>query len=161
MKSKRQLDAEIESYMLVDNRTGKDMRPAYDFEVADLIRRPRTVGMLELGNQKAKLYEVRLRNMKAPKRASGNPTLPDGVTIRSRSFSLGTLDGGKLYHSLEYGSWKALEPALAKAKALRWRNAGGVIIEDQQLAKQGTIYGSRQILHSIIDGQILPEWGYR
>jgi len=81
-KTSKQLDDEIAEhleseveleagrYMLVDNRTGEDMRPAHDFEVKQIRSKRHGIAMLELGgtwNTPARLYEVRLRDTQAPR----------------------------------------------------------------------------------------------
>jgi hypothetical protein len=167
-KSHAQIDREINAaleasghgrYMLVDNTTGKDMRLAEPFEVADIQRNRYGIGHLKLGGgygTKEKTFEVRLRDAKGPKKPSKNPTLSEGTTIKSRSFRIGEFEGGRLYLWTQYGEFSTLDKALKHAKALGWkRRRGGVIVEDQQLVRQGGVYGSKQVLHSMIDGKIL------
>ena len=167
---KREINDELISsgnakYMLVDNRTGKDMRVAHDFEVKQIQGKRGGVGILELGggwNTPAKHYEVRLRDLNAPKgrgRARGDIRIPEGTTIKARHFYLGTIDGGKLHYDTGRESFRTLDAALKRAKAYR-RGPGAVIIEDLDLAKAGVVYGRRSILHSVIDGDILEGHGF-
>jgi hypothetical protein len=145
-------------YMLVDNRTGKDMRIAHDFEVTQIQSKRHGIAMLELGggwNTPAKLYEVRLRDTKAPKVKTGPLPGRPGISVKSRLFYLGEVAGGKLY--VDERSYRTLEQALADVKPRGWRRHNSVIVEQQQLVRAGVNYGSRNVLHSIIDGQILDD----
>jgi hypothetical protein len=170
-KTPKELDDEIAEYlaktapdagryMLVDNRTGKDMRIAHDFEVKQIQSKRHGIAMLELGggwNAPAKLYEVRLRDTKAPKVKTGPVPDSPGVSVKSRFFYLGNIDGGKLYVDETRRSYRTLEQALADVKPRGWRRHNSVIVETQQLVHAGVNYGSRNVLHSIIDGQILDD----
>lgn len=166
-KSPAQMDREIAEalaesghgrYMLVDNRTGKDMRIAHDFEVKLIQSKRYGVGILELGGGygvPVKLYEVRLRDTQAPRKKVGPvPGSPD-TTIKSRLFYLGSIDMGRIYR--DERSYRRLEDALADVKPRGWPRRNGVIVEMQQVARQGGVYGARQVLHSILDGQILDD----
>lgn len=171
-KSPAQMDREINEalqasgagrYMLVNNQTGKDMRPALDFEVKDLQRRRHGIGMLELGGvgTKPKVYEVRLRDLQAPKKEQReghkNIQLSPGVTIRARRFILGNIEPGtgNLYLDETRRSFKTYEKAKEFFRTSGWRRPNTVIVEEQDLAKQGMVYGMRHVLHSVIDGEIL------
>jgi hypothetical protein len=168
-KTPKELDDEIAEYlaeaapdagryMLVDNRTGKDMRIAHDFEVKQIQSKWHGIATLELGggwNTPAKLYEVRLRDTRAPKVKTGPVPGRPGDTVKSRRFYLGEIDGGRLY--VDERSYRTLEQALADAKLRGWRRHNSVIVETQQLVHAGVNYGSRNVLHSIIDGQILDD----
>ncbi len=147
-------------YMLVDNRTGKDMRIAHDFEVQQIQSKRHGIGMLELGggwNTPAKLYEVRLRDTKAPKVKTGPVPDTPGVSVKSRFFYLGNIAGGKLYVDETRRSYRTLEQALGDVKRRGWRRHNSVIVEQQQLVRAGVNYGVRDVLHSILDGQILDD----
>jgi hypothetical protein len=168
-KTPKELDDEIAEYlakaapdagryMLVDNRTGKDMRIAHDFEVKQIQSKRHGIAVLELGggwNTPAKLYEVRLRDTKAPKVKTGPVPGRPGDTVKSRRFYLGEIDAGRLY--VDERSYRTLEQALADVKTRGWRRHNSVIVETQQLVHAGVNYGSRNVLHSIIDGQILDD----
>jgi hypothetical protein len=170
-KTPAQMDREIAEameasgrnrYMLVDNQTGKDMRIAHDFEVKLIQSKRGGVAMLELGggwNVPVKHFEVRLRDLKAPKGpARKDVRLSPGTTIRSRSYRIGEVDMGRLYYIGEE-SFRTLEAALKRsreyAKQRRVAKRNEVIVETQQLAKSGVVYGSKHVLHSVIDGDIL------
>ena len=171
-KSPAQLDREINEaleasgarrYMLVDNKTGKDMRVAHDFEVKEIQSKRHGVAILRLGggwiagqDTPAKLYEVRLRDTKAPKKKTGPVPDEPGTTIKSRLFYLGEIDLGKLYVD-DHRSYRTLEQALADVKPRGWRRHNSVIVETQQLVRHGVNYGARNVLHSIRDGQILDD----
>lgn len=96
-KTKADLDREIESalnsrarYMLVDATTGKDMREAHDFEIAEVVKnsgvdgegRPRGRAKLLLGGHYGvpqRYYDVKLRIIGEHQPARSqmrNPTLP-------------------------------------------------------------------------------------
>lgn len=169
-KSPAQLDREINEslrasgagrYVLVNNQTGKDMRPALDFEVKELQKKRFGIGMLELGGvgMTPKLYEVRLRDLDAPskeqRKGKKDIQLPEGTTVKARRFYVGNIDGDKLYYDELRRSFRTIEQAKEYARTSGWRRPNSVIIEDQDVAKGGKIYGSRQVLHSMIDGAIL------
>jgi hypothetical protein len=167
-KTSAQLDRELadaqetplgaDRYMLVDNRTGKDMRIAHDFEVEQIQSKRHGIAMLELGggwNVPAKLYEVRLRDTNAPKVKTGPLPGRPGISVKSRRFYFGEIAAGKLY--VDERSYRTLEQALADVKPRGWRRHNSVIVENQQLVRAGVTYGSRNVLHSIIDGQILDD----
>jgi hypothetical protein len=171
-KTSKQLDDEIAEfladaeettpdagrYMLVDNRTGKDMRIAHDFEVKQIQSKRHGIAILELGggwNTPAKLYEVRLRDTKARKVKTGPVPGRPGDSIKSRLFYFGEIADGKLY--VDERSYRTLEQALADVRPRGWRRRNSVIVETQQLVRAGVNYGSRNVLHSIIDGQILDD----
>ncbi len=169
-KTPAQLDREIadaleptpgaDRYMLVDNRTGKDMRIAHDFEVQQIQSKRHGIGMLELGggwNTPAKLYEVRLRDTKAPKVKTGPVPDTPGVSVKSRFFYLGNIADGKLYIEESRRSYRTIEQPLADVKRRGWRRHNSVIVEQQQLVRAGVNYGVCDVLHSIIDGQILDD----
>lgn len=151
--------SERDRYMLVDNRTGKDMRLAHDIEIAEIRRHRSGVAMIQLGggwNVPAKLYEVRLRDTRAPKTSRAKPGPVPGspeVTVKSRLYYFGEFTGGKLYQ--DERSYRTLEAALADVKPRGWRRSNSVIVEQQQVAKGGVIFGLRSVLHSMLDGQIL------
>jgi len=165
--SKQQLDKEIaewlaeaDRYMLVDNWTGKDMRIAHDFEVKQIQSKPYGIAMLELGGgwkTPAKLYEVRLRDTKAPKVKTGPVPDPPGVSVKSRYFYLGNILSGKLYVDETRESYRTLEQALEGAKRRGWRRHHSVIVEEQELVRPGRNNGVRDVLHSIVDGKILDD----
>lgn len=156
-KTPQQLDAEIAEYlaetdagryMLVDNRTGKDMRIAHDFEVQLIQSKRHGIAILELGggwNTPAKLYEVRLRDTKARKVKVGPVPGSPADRVKSRSFRLGEINGGKL--NIDDRSYRTLEQALADVRPRGWRRNNGVIVESQQLARAGVVIGLRHVLH--------------
>lgn len=83
---------------------------------------------------------------------------PAGVhkpTVKAREYRLGEIIGGKLHAGVH--PFDTLERALRYVREHKVRRVGGVIIETQDLAIGGKIFGSRTVLRSPIDGRILPE----
>lgn len=161
-KTAKQIEEEIaeylktkDRYMLVDNRTGRDMRPAQDFEVKHIQSQRYGVAILQLGGgwkSPVTAYEVRLRDT-SPPRADTGP--PPGLSVKSRLFYLAEIDLGKLHR--DERSYRTLEEALADVKVRGWRRHNSVIVEQQQLVHAGAYYGSHKVLHSIIDGHVLDD----
>jgi len=152
-----EVEPEAGRYMLVDNWTSEDMRPAHDFEVKQIQRKQHGIAMLELGgmgNTPARLYEVRLRDTKAPKVKMGPIPGKPGASVKSRRFYLGALVGGMLYIEHQR-SYRTLEQALADVKPREWDRYNSVVVDLQEVVGASGSGELRYVLHSIIDGQIL------
>lgn len=80
--------------------------------------------------------------------------------ITARRFWLGSFDGENLYFYTALGHVPTLAAALAKQAARPHHHITDVLIEEQDFARYGIVFGGGSLIRSVIDGVILPG-GYR
>lgn len=72
-----------------------------------------------------------------------------------KSFYIGHISGGSLYYNLEYGEFHTLASVLEKAREIANRRNGVIIENAPAKDKLGKVYGTREIMRSAIDGEVL------